>query len=63
GGRQARKLKRLFLAKHIPVRERVGWPVLESDGRIVWVRGMPAADEYCANAGTRVGVLIEEQGL
>ena len=63
GGRQAQKLKRLFLAKRIPVRERTGWPVLESDGRIVWVRGMPPADEYCANAGTRAGVLIEEQGL
>jgi tRNA(Ile)-lysidine synthase len=63
GGRRAQKLKRLILAKRIPVRERAGWPVLESDGRIVWVRGMPAADEYCAKAGTRVGVLIEEQGL
>jgi tRNA(Ile)-lysidine synthase len=63
GGRQTRKLKRLFLAKRIPVRERAGWPVLESNGRIVWVRGMLPAGEYCANAGTRVGVLIEEQGL
>lgn len=63
GGRRARKLKRVFLAERIPVRERAGWPVLESDGRIVWVRGMLPADEYCANAGTRVGVLIEEQGL
>jgi len=63
GGRQTQKLKRLFLAKRIPVRERTGWPVLESDGRIVWVRGMPAADEYCASAGTKVGILIEEQGL
>ncbi len=63
GGRQTRKLKRLFLAKRIPARERAGWPVLESDGRVVWVRGMPAADECCAGAGTRAGVLIEEQGL
>jgi len=63
GGRQARKLKRLFLAKRIPVRERAGWPVLESGGRIAWVRGMPAADEYCAGAGTKAVVLIEEQGL
>lgn len=63
GGRQARKLKRLFLAERIPIRERAGWPVLESDGRIVWVRGMPPADGYRAGAGTRAGVLIEEQGL
>jgi tRNA(Ile)-lysidine synthase len=63
GGRQAQKLKRMFLAKRIPARERVGWPVLESDGRIVWVRGMPAADDFCAGAGTNAGVVIEEQGL
>jgi tRNA(Ile)-lysidine synthase len=63
GGRQARKLKRMLLAKRIPIRERAGWPVLESGGRIVWVRGMPAADDYCAGAGTSAGVVIEERGL
>ncbi|HEX4001932.1 MAG TPA: tRNA lysidine(34) synthetase TilS [Candidatus Acidoferrales bacterium] len=61
GRRQARKLKRMFLAKRIPIRERAGWPVLESGGRIVWVRGMPAADEYCAGAGTSAGIVIEER--
>ncbi|MFY9689929.1 MAG: tRNA lysidine(34) synthetase TilS [Candidatus Acidiferrales bacterium] len=63
GGRQARKLKRMFLAKRIPIRERAGWPVLEGGGRIVWVRGMPAADECCAGAGTSAGVVIEERSL
>jgi tRNA(Ile)-lysidine synthase len=63
GWRQAQKLKRMFLAKRIPVRERAGWPVLESGGRIVWARSMPAADECCAGVGTSVAVLIEEQGL
>lgn len=63
GGRQAQKLKRMFLAKRIAARERAGWPVLESAGRIVWARGMPAADECCARAGTSAGVVIEEQGL
>ncbi len=63
GGRRAQKLKRMFLAKRIPVGQRAGWPVLESDGRIVWVRSMPAADECCAGAGTSVAVLIEERGL
>ena len=63
GGRQAQKLKRMFLAKRIPAGERAGWPVLESDGRVVWARGMPAADECCAHTGTSAGVLIEEQGL
>jgi tRNA(Ile)-lysidine synthase len=63
GGRQARKLKRMLLTMRIPARERAGWPVLESDGRIVWVRRMPAADECCASAGTSAAVVIEEQGL
>jgi len=63
GGRQAQKLKRMFLAKRIPARERAGWPVLESDGRIVWARGMPAADECSAGAGTSTGVVIEERRL
>jgi tRNA(Ile)-lysidine synthase len=63
GGRQAQKLKRLFLAKRVPIRERASWPVLESDGRIVWVRGMPAGDECCARTGTSTGIVIEEQNL
>jgi tRNA(Ile)-lysidine synthase len=63
GGRQARNLKRMFVAKRIPIRERAGWPVLESGGQIVWVRGMPVADECCASAGTSAGVVIEERGL
>jgi tRNA(Ile)-lysidine synthase len=63
GGRQARKLKRMFLAKRIPIPERAGWPVLESDGRIVWVSGMPVADEFSASAGTTAGVVIEERAL
>ncbi len=63
GARQARKLKRMFLAKRIPVRERAGWPVLESGGSIVWVRGMPAAAEFSAGAETSAAVVIEELGL
>ena len=63
GGRTAKKLKRLFLEQRIPLEERASWPVLESDGRIVWVRGMPAGDGCCANSGTRAGVVIEEQAL
>ena len=63
GARQSRKLKRMFMAKRIPVRERAGWPVLESDGRIVWVRGMPAGDECCAGSETNAAVMIEEHSL
>ena len=63
GRRQAEKLKRLFLARRVPMRDRPTWPVLESAGRVAWVRGLPPADEFCTREGTRVGVVIEEERL
>jgi len=60
GRRRAQKLKEMFLAGRIPSRDRARWPVLESAGRLVWARGMPPADEFCARTGTRAGVVIEE---
>jgi len=63
GRRQTRKLKQMFLAGRIPGRERVGWPVLESGGQVIWARGMPAAGDFCAREGTQRGVLIEEARL
>ncbi len=63
GHREVEKLKRMFLARHVPRRDRASWPVLESGGRVAWVRGMPPADEFSAGEGTRVGVVIEEERL
>lgn len=63
GRRQVQKLKRMFLAQRVPMRDRAGWPVLESAGRVAWVRGMPPADEFCVRKGTRLGVVIEEERL
>jgi len=63
GSRQARKLKRMFLAGRVPSGKRAGWPVLESGGRVIWARGMPPADDFCAREKTRVGLLIEEDRL
>jgi tRNA(Ile)-lysidine synthase len=63
GRRQAKKLKQMFLTGRIPSRERGSWPVLESGGHVVWARGMPPAEEFCAHEGTRVGVVIEEDRL
>jgi hypothetical protein len=37
--------------------------VLESGGQVAWVRGMPAAEDFCARDGTRAGVVIEEGHL
>lgn len=63
GRRHIRKLKQMFTAKRVPWRQRTGWPVLESGGRIVWSRGMPPAGEACARDGTQLGVVIEEDCL
>jgi tRNA(Ile)-lysidine synthase len=60
GRRQARKLKQMFLAGRVPGWERAGWPVLVSDGKVIWARGMPAAEDFCAREGTQWGVVIEE---
>jgi tRNA(Ile)-lysidine synthase len=63
GRRQASKLKDMFLADRIPLRDRARWPVLECAGQVVWTRGMAPADDFCARARTQVGVLIEELQL
>jgi tRNA(Ile)-lysidine synthase len=61
GRRQSKKLKELFLAGRVPSRDRAGWPVLESGGRVAWARGLPPADEFSARSGTQAAVVIEEQ--
>jgi tRNA(Ile)-lysidine synthase len=63
GSRSVRKLKHLFLDRRIAVRERASWPVLTSAGRLAWASGMPAAAEFEAHAGTRSGLLIDEESL
>jgi tRNA(Ile)-lysidine synthase len=63
GRRQQRKLKELFLARRVPGRDRAGWPVLESGGRVAWALGLPPADEFCARKGTQAALLIEEEPL
>lgn len=63
GHRQARKLKQMFLAGRVPSRDRAHWPVLESDGRVIWARGMPPAEDFCARESTRMGLVIEEDRL
>lgn len=63
GRAREQKLKRLFLTGRIALRERARWPVLTSAGRLVWVRGMPAAAEFAARGETRTGLVIAEEGL
>jgi tRNA(Ile)-lysidine synthase len=61
GRRHSRKLKELFLAGRVPGRDRAGWPVLESGGRVAWARGLPPANDFCARKGTQAAVVIEEE--
>lgn len=63
GRRQTHKLKSLFAAGRIPVRDRARWPILESDGQVIWALGMPPAREFCAGEGTAIGVVIEDEQL
>ena len=58
GRRRVRKLKEMFLRSRVPVRERLRWPVLTSDGRVAWVQGMPPAAEFAAGEKTRKYLVI-----
>ena len=62
GRRHELKLKSMFLAGRVPSGARAAWPVLESDGRVIWAQGMPAAEDFRARENTRTGVVIEEEG-
>jgi tRNA(Ile)-lysidine synthase len=63
-GRQGQhKLKRLLNEKRISRWERDGWPVLTSNGTLVWARGFPADASVAAGENTRAGVLIVEEAF
>jgi tRNA(Ile)-lysidine synthetase-like protein len=57
------KLKRLLNKKGISRWDRNGWPVLTSDGAIVWARGFPVAADFAADEKTRTGLVIDEEPL
>ena len=61
GHQKAHKLKRLFNEKRISRWERQGWPVLVSDGTLVWARGFPVAAGFAAEGKTREAILIAEE--
>jgi tRNA(Ile)-lysidine synthase len=63
GRREPRKLKRMFLAARVPSAARRNWPLLESAGRVIWVRGMPVAEGFSVTGRTRTGLAIEEDRL
>ncbi|HEV2289416.1 MAG TPA: tRNA lysidine(34) synthetase TilS [Candidatus Acidoferrales bacterium] len=63
GRQRVRKLARMLAARRIGAGERAGWPVLTSEGNVVWAARMPAAAKYSAGDATRTGVWIFEEGL
>ncbi len=63
GRQRVRKLKRLLLESRVAARERAGWPVLTSGGALAWARGLPVAEEFAPQAGTRIALLIREEAL
>ena len=63
GSRRVRKLKRLLLESRVPRRARGSWPVLISEGKVIWASGYPVAEELAAGEGTRTGLVIGEEEL
>ncbi|HLJ28458.1 MAG TPA: tRNA lysidine(34) synthetase TilS [Candidatus Angelobacter sp.] len=63
--RSPKKVKELLqpgrLGREVSPAERKTWPVIESSGEIVWMRGFPAPQAFAVQSGE--AVLIEEVGL
>jgi tRNA(Ile)-lysidine synthase len=63
--RSPKKVKELLqparLGHEISASERKAWPVIESEGEIVWMRGFSVPEAYAATAGQ--GIIIEETGI
>ncbi len=63
GSRHVRKLKRLLLKSRVPRNARGSWPVLTSEGKVIWASGYPVAEELAPHPGTQIGLVIGEEEL
>jgi len=63
GSRRVRKLKRLLLESRVPRSARGSWPVLTSEGKVIWASGYPVAEDLSPHPGTQTGLLIGEEEL
>jgi len=63
GSRRVRKLKRLLLESRVPQSARGSWPVLTSEGKVIWASGYPVAEELAPHPGTQTGLMIGEEEL
>ncbi len=58
-----KKLKELMRAKGIPLRERDRRPVFLSGDQIIWVLGLPVAEEFKVTPRTKALFLIEKKNI
>jgi tRNA(Ile)-lysidine synthase len=63
GRLRTHKLKHLLRERRVALRERSGWPVLTSNGELVWARGFPVAEKYVADGRTRKALVISEEPI
>jgi tRNA(Ile)-lysidine synthase len=63
GSRRVRKLNRLLLESRVPRNARGTWPVLTSEGKVIWASGYPVADDHAPHPGTQTGLVIGEEEL
>jgi tRNA(Ile)-lysidine synthase len=63
GSQHVRKLKRLLLESRVPRSARASWPVLASEGKVVWASGYPVAEDLAPRSRTQFGLLIGEEEL
>jgi tRNA(Ile)-lysidine synthetase-like protein len=52
GGAGSRSIVRCFQEARVPRSWRAGWPVLESEGRVVWIPGVCRSETLVPEAGT-----------
>ncbi len=58
--KSAKKIKQLLQERRVPGAERKLWPVVESRGEVVWMRGFPAPAQSQPREGSRQAVVIRE---
>jgi tRNA(Ile)-lysidine synthetase-like protein len=59
------KIKEIFQRRRIPQEQRPFWPVLESEGKVIWTRGLELVRNLHSHPGSEGGslMLIEERPL
>jgi len=51
------------MESRVPRSARGSWPVLTSEGKVIWASGYPVAEELAPHPGTQTGLVIGEEEL